>query len=328
LPKRGDALMAIKERDLKLLWGRSANRCAICRIELTFDALHSSDAVPLGEQAHIVAKEPGGPRGDSILTLEERDSYSNLILLCPTHHTVIDKVEGDYPIEQLHLIKTTHELWVQATLSGAGDEKAAANSLIYTSLIDAAVECLKLESWKAWTSWLLLAGYPKLSLGMPEKVEAFAHKVIAAPWPGTLEELERSIQTLAFSSNEAINVFLANAKQEHDEWVGRKDYKEIGWNPDLYEAKFAEWDKWIDDLLGLVRETTKAANWFADVVRRDINPRFFATEGRFLLTEGPNMDLSFTTYMTTYTTEEKQGLPRTFLEKRRAKREVNQIDRD
>src|SRR5262245_46188249 len=98
--------MSIKEKDLKLLWGRSGNRCAICRTELSFDAAHSTLAFPLGEQAHIVAEEPSGPRGDSILTTAERNLYHNLLLLCPTHHTVIDKDTKGYPVERLHMIKT------------------------------------------------------------------------------------------------------------------------------------------------------------------------------------------------------------------------------
>lgn len=116
--------MAIKEPDVKLLWGRSGNRCAICRIELSLDAERSSASFPLGEQAHIVAREPKGPRGQSSLRPEERNSYHNLILLCPTHHTIIDKAEVDYTVDKLHNIKARHELWVSTTLS-EGDERSS-----------------------------------------------------------------------------------------------------------------------------------------------------------------------------------------------------------
>src|SRR3954451_4637646 len=171
--------MAIKEKDIKLLWGRSGNRCAICRIELSFDALHSSARFPMGEQAHIVAKETEGPRGHSILTQEERDSYSNLILMCPTHHTLIDKAVDDYPTEKLHIIKGQHELFVQSTLSGTTDSRAVAHNLIYASLIDAAVESLKLEDWNVWTSWLL-ADTPQWDLDARGRIKTFSHKVLAA----------------------------------------------------------------------------------------------------------------------------------------------------
>ena len=48
--------MTIKGKDIKILWGRSGNRCAICRTQLTQDAAAVSAAFTLGEQAHIVGE--------------------------------------------------------------------------------------------------------------------------------------------------------------------------------------------------------------------------------------------------------------------------------
>ena len=118
--------MAIRDPDIKLLWGRSGNRCAMCRIELSFDAQSASTVVPLGEQAHIVAREPGGPRGESSLTPAERDLYSNLILLCPTDHSRIDKAPKDHPVEELLRIKAEHEEWVRTSLSEEKPRTASA----------------------------------------------------------------------------------------------------------------------------------------------------------------------------------------------------------
>jgi len=57
--------VAISGKTRKLLWGRSYNACAICKKSLTRDAdsPHLRRNV-LGEEAHIVAKRPDGPRGD------------------------------------------------------------------------------------------------------------------------------------------------------------------------------------------------------------------------------------------------------------------------
>lgn len=100
----------MKMKDVKLLWGRSGNRCAFpgCKIELTTDGSETT----LGEMAHIVADSPDGPRGESDLTPEARDNYSNLILLCPTHHTLIDKNPEEWTVEKLKLMKLEHEHWV------------------------------------------------------------------------------------------------------------------------------------------------------------------------------------------------------------------------
>lgn len=103
----------MREKEIKILWGRSGNRCAICKLELTSDG----DKETLGKMAHIVARSQDGPRGESQLTLQERDKYSNLILLCPTHHSEIDKNYKNWSIDKLHRIKTKHEVWISEQLS-------------------------------------------------------------------------------------------------------------------------------------------------------------------------------------------------------------------
>jgi hypothetical protein len=101
-------------KDVKILWGRAANRCAFpdCRIELTPDGATNT----LGEIAHIIAESPNGPRGDKDMSLELRDDYSNLILLCPTHHRMIDNNPEEWTAENLKRIKQDHEKWVSRQL--------------------------------------------------------------------------------------------------------------------------------------------------------------------------------------------------------------------
>ncbi len=101
--------MAISERDLKDLWGRAAGRCSICKISVTEDKQSVTDAFPFGEIAHIVAESPSGPRGDDSLPDSLRNSYFNLILLCPNCHTKIDKAPEDFPVEKLLRFKGEHE---------------------------------------------------------------------------------------------------------------------------------------------------------------------------------------------------------------------------
>ena len=117
----------ISSKDLKLLWGRAAGRCSICRIELSQEKQFATEIFPLGEHAHIVAEQEKGPRGESILSQEERDSYHNFILLCPTCHTLIDKNEEDFPPERLYIMKSEHELWVQKSLAETSDLQCAYN---------------------------------------------------------------------------------------------------------------------------------------------------------------------------------------------------------
>lgn len=103
----------MKISDIKILWGRAANRCAFpnCRIELTPDGRSV-----LGEIAHIVAMSPSGPRGNNELSPDDRDDYSNLLLLCPTHHALVDSNPGEWTVDKLKLMKLEHERWVSSQL--------------------------------------------------------------------------------------------------------------------------------------------------------------------------------------------------------------------
>lgn len=62
--------------------------------------------------AHIIARQPKGRRG---VEGGGSNAYDNLILLCPNHHTEIDKTpEGTFSVELLHEWKAAHEARVRA----------------------------------------------------------------------------------------------------------------------------------------------------------------------------------------------------------------------
>jgi hypothetical protein len=105
--------MSVTVADLKVLWGRSGGTCAMCRTEITADG-SDGHARPLGEQAHIVAQSPKGPRGDADLSEGESDRARNLILLCPKCHTEVDKDSSAWPPERLREVKEAHEAWVRS----------------------------------------------------------------------------------------------------------------------------------------------------------------------------------------------------------------------
>jgi HNH endonuclease len=116
--------MGITEKSIKLLWTASGGRCGFtdCRERLCFH--EAADVAPytLGEMAHICGEKPGSNRHDSDQSAARRDDYRNLILLCPTHHTLIDRKENElaYPVEKLHEMKAAHEALVLARLSQDG----------------------------------------------------------------------------------------------------------------------------------------------------------------------------------------------------------------
>lgn len=106
--------MGINEKDVKKLWGLAAGRCSYpgCDEEC-IKFLSTSDSTIIGEMAHVVAQSPKGPRGNKS---GGDDSYENLVLLCPTHHTLVDKApEGYFSIETLLKWKKDHEAEVRRT---------------------------------------------------------------------------------------------------------------------------------------------------------------------------------------------------------------------
>lgn len=77
------------------------------------------DDTYVGEAAHIRGEKPTAPRYDASMTDADRDSVRNLIYLCTDHHTIIDKVEADWPTATLQQLKESHEEQVRQAMEAA-----------------------------------------------------------------------------------------------------------------------------------------------------------------------------------------------------------------
>ena len=108
--------------------------------------------------------------------------------------------------------------------------------------------------------------------------------------------------------NRAAQTYLENSNLQGDTYFPHKFYKAIPNNPN-YNRDLVVYEKWLEECYELIYQATKAANWFADIVRRDVNPMFFAEKGKFLIMEGPFMSLSFRTKLIEYSEDEKSKLP-------------------
>ena len=99
------------QKTLKILFGLSGNQCAHpkCTNNVIEPATKESNAAVIAQICHIYAISDDGPRGKAGLTNEELNSPDNLILLCPTHHTVVDNQYETYPAEMLKQWKQDHE---------------------------------------------------------------------------------------------------------------------------------------------------------------------------------------------------------------------------
>jgi hypothetical protein len=110
------------DRTLKLLWGRSAGRCAMpeCRMEVFAEATDYDPIVVMGGMAHVAGASNIGPRANTELSEKERNDYENLILLCRNCHGRIDKQPRSNPTAYLLALRQDHEAWVRAQLPERG----------------------------------------------------------------------------------------------------------------------------------------------------------------------------------------------------------------
>ncbi len=111
-----------------LVWARAAGRCQFrnCRKSLDHDLLSGEFDFNSAYLAHIVSSDPNGPRGDEKRSHLLSDRAENLMLMCDTHHRIIDGKTTwcDYPEELLLEMKREHEEWVDAVLSAGPDSRS------------------------------------------------------------------------------------------------------------------------------------------------------------------------------------------------------------
>ena len=121
--------MSVPLKQKIVLAFRSGGCCAKCHTSLSLDD-ERGGAYQIGEAAHIEGEHDGSGRRDGIpaarynpqMTDSERNSYKNLIYLCPTCHRTIDKIpEGEnlYPVSALVKMKMMHEQKVMKAILNA-----------------------------------------------------------------------------------------------------------------------------------------------------------------------------------------------------------------
>ena len=110
------------------MWAAAAGRREICGRDLLEGRITHVD-MTLGELAHIVGAQDtkGSPRGQDVMSDEDRAKTENLLLICADHHDEIDR-EGSLAtmtIERLRKVKRAHEEWV-AKVTGLDRNRSTA----------------------------------------------------------------------------------------------------------------------------------------------------------------------------------------------------------
>lgn len=293
-----------------MLWGRAAARCAIpeCRMHLVEDATATDDEALVGENCHIVAESPDGPRGDASFPVEKREKYGNLILLCRVHHRIIDAQPNSYTVEQLHTLKAGHERWVRESLADY-DGARQADEERYASIVDEWVRRCHLSEWKAWTSWILGESstlWENVNTDLEEAREWMLNRF----WPGRYKRLEAAFQNFRIVLSDFQNTFHEHSELHHGKYRTEKFYKRI-WHedPKVYNRLAEEYDAHVALLDDLCFELTRAANHVLKAIRAELLPQFREEEGLLTVIRGPDSQFKWTTYVPQYTTGDLQNDP-------------------
>lgn len=114
------------------LLARCGGRCTMCNEDVMNDYF-TGKRTHIFEKAHIKAFSDWGPRGCSDIPDKDRNAADNLIILCPSCHTKIDKDSESYSVEFLKNMKKDKEERVQRGLDLAGGDECTI--VRYTSAI-------------------------------------------------------------------------------------------------------------------------------------------------------------------------------------------------
>lgn len=111
--------MGMSDKDRKHIWAKARNICSYDYVGKDCQTLlvetRDGKNTTVGDECHIIGEKPGAAR--YIADYPDRDSYNNFILMCKTHHSIIDGDETTYTIELLKTMKTQHENKMKKRLS-------------------------------------------------------------------------------------------------------------------------------------------------------------------------------------------------------------------
>lgn len=128
--------MALDDKVKRQLYFESGGYCMnpSCNREL-YVYYEGENRVNISDLAHIIGQSMQGPRGESELNIEERDSADNILLLCKNCHKMIDTNINGYPVELLHDWKTNHlnrirDCFITPVFKNRKEARSAINRMI------------------------------------------------------------------------------------------------------------------------------------------------------------------------------------------------------
>ena len=220
--------MAIPSTDIKLLWGRAGGRCSnpSCRRDLT-RFVNVSPGFHVGEMAHVIAQSPAGPRGEPS---GGADAYDNLILLCPTCHTALDKRPDLYTEATIRKWKSDREKEVMQ----------AGQSKIYedVSVLKRAIGMMLIENGTVFQSVGPRSQIANLDPGS-DAVSIWKARKIDVVFPNNkkiIDAIEANVGLISDEDFKAYALFKEHALAYEQQQYGRTEYYPLF--PQIFGEKF------------------------------------------------------------------------------------------
>ena len=282
--------------DRKLLWGRAGNRCAweSCEQRLTVDlrnpeshVLREHGAV-LGEEAHIRSSRLDGPRHDSSYPVDMLDSYENLILLCPTHHTVIDKDHGEaWSTDELITLKAKRERSVDRE-AGPINLQAQREDELLAARISLWEQKADLQEWQSFTA-ALNAPIPLLRTDKQEDLFALGSWLLAMRWPERYPRMKAAFENYQTNLAVLLEHFMREGEPLGSSFAISREYKRIPWNPELYDELMEKFNLNCEVAWWLAIELTRSVNLIISAVTSEFDPLYRFSEGLVLMSDGDGL---------------------------------------
>ncbi|WP_407320339.1 hypothetical protein UQW22_07770 [Isoptericola halotolerans] len=129
------------DRTLKQLFIMSGHHCAHPECSTRTVEYTSEGPEILGDIAHIEASSDNGPRSNPSLGRTERDGYANLLVLCAHHHRLVDRLDSEYPVDELRQWKRQAEQETREKLAvGATQISFAELEMVCNAFVDGDLE--------------------------------------------------------------------------------------------------------------------------------------------------------------------------------------------
>jgi hypothetical protein len=124
----------LSEKDRRFIIGRSGGCCNKCKARIFIDNEFGEQA-RLGDDAHIWAYSPGGPRADVPGAPADPNDRQNIILLCKICHAEVDAQPQKFTPDVLTTMREDHYLWADERLGQHVVHKPRFHYILYLNLI-------------------------------------------------------------------------------------------------------------------------------------------------------------------------------------------------